>query len=52
MPHYRQNRVHGGTYFFTVNLRERKSAVRVTHINELRDAISKVLTRHTFHIDA
>ena len=38
MPDYRRNRVPGGTYFFTVNLLERKTGLLVEH--------------QLFHIDA
>jgi len=36
MPNYRRNRVPGGTYFFTVNLLDRRSCLLVTHIAEWR----------------
>lgn len=38
MVHYRRNRVCGGTFFFTVTLRERRSRLLVEHIDLLRDA--------------
>jgi REP-associated tyrosine transposase len=52
MPDYRRNRVPGGTYFFTVNLLERSSALLVAHIDALRDAVRTVRNRRPFHIDA
>ncbi len=52
MPDYRRNRVPGGTYFFTVNLLDRKSDLLVTHIDALRDAARGVRARASFHIDA
>lgn len=52
MPDYRRNRVPGGTYFFTVNLLERNSALLVTHIDTLREAVRKVRAQRPFHIDA
>lgn len=52
MPDYRRNRVPGGTYFFTVNLRERQSNLLVTHIAALREAVRKTRTARPFHIDA
>lgn len=52
MPDYRRNRVAGGTYFFTVNLLERRSQLLVTHIDALRDAVRQVRLRAPFHIDA
>jgi hypothetical protein len=33
MPKYRRNRVPGGTFFFTANLRERRSDVLVRHVD-------------------
>jgi putative transposase len=52
MPDYRRNRVEGGSYFFTVNLRDRRSDMLVTHIHALRDAVRTTRARHPFHIDA
>jgi putative transposase len=39
MPHYRRNRVPGGTFFFTVNLLDRRSDLLVTRIDALRDSV-------------
>ena len=52
MPDYRRNRVPGGTYFFTVNLSDRRSNALVTQIEPLRAAVRR--TRHLmpFRIDA
>ncbi len=36
MPDYRRYRVPGGTYFFTVNLLERRLDTLVRHIDVLR----------------
>ena len=52
MPDYRRNRVPGGTYFFTVNLLERRSCLLVDHIESFRDAVRKVRAQRPFHIDA
>ena len=52
MPNYRRNRVEGGCYFFTVNLRNRRSDLLVTEIGALRSAVRAALARHPFHIDA
>ncbi|MGH8808879.1 MAG: REP-associated tyrosine transposase, partial [Noviherbaspirillum sp.] len=52
MPDYRRNRVPGGTYFFTVNLLERRSHLLIEHIDALREAVRQVRTRQPFHIDA
>ena len=52
MPDYRRNRVPGGTYFFTVNLLERKLSLLIEHIEALRAAVRQTRDRHPFHIDA
>jgi putative transposase len=52
MPNYRRNRISGGTYFFTVNLLERKSTLLIEHIAELREAVRLVREKQPFHIDA
>jgi len=52
MPDYRRFRVPGGTYFFTVNLLERRRTLLVDHIDVLRHAVRRVRARHPFHIDA
>lgn len=52
MPDYRRNRVPGGTYFFTVNLRDRRSDLLITEIESLRTAIRETKHQHPFHIDA
>jgi putative transposase len=52
MPDYRRNRVPGATYFFTVNLRDRRSDLLVVEIAALRDAVRTELARRPFHIDA
>jgi putative transposase len=52
MPDYRRNRIPGATYFFTVNLRHRRSDLLITHIDALRDAIRQVRARAFFRIDA
>ena len=52
MPDYRRNRVPGGTYFFTVNLLERRNGLLVERIDAFREAVRAVRARHPFHIDA
>ena len=52
MSDYRRNRVPGGTYFFTVNLLERRSCLLVEQIDALRNAVRQVRARRPFHIDA
>ncbi len=48
---YRCNRVPGGTYFFTVNRRDRASRLLVDDIDLLRSARRSVRRRRPFHID-
>jgi REP-associated tyrosine transposase len=52
MPEYRRNRLPGATYFFTVNLLDRRSDLLVTHIDRLREAIRVARRRRPFTIDA
>ena len=52
MVDYRRNRVPGGTYFFTVNLLDRRSCLLVEHIDWLREAVRAVKRRRPFQIDA
>lgn len=52
MPDYRRNRVPGGTYFFTVNLLNRRADLLVRHIDALRAAIAHTKRAMPFHIDA
>lgn len=52
MPDYRRNRVPGGTYFFTVNLLDRRANYLVTRIEALRRAIRETQALMRFHIDA
>jgi putative transposase len=52
MPDYRRNRVPGGTFFFTVNLRDRRAGLLVAQIDTLREAVRQARARAPFHIDA
>jgi REP element-mobilizing transposase RayT len=52
MPDYRRNRVPGGTFFFTVNLRDPRSDLLVTQIDIMRNAVRRVRARTPFRIDA
>ena len=52
MPHYIRAYVPGGTYFFTVNLLERKRHLLVEHIDALRSAFRIVKQQRPFRIDA
>jgi putative transposase len=49
---YRRSRVPGGTYFFTVTLRDRHSTLLVDRVGELRQAFRSVLRDKPFRIDA
>jgi putative transposase len=52
MPDYRRYRVPGGTYFFTVNLLERRLDTLVRHMDALREAVRATKRERPFHIDA
>ena len=52
MVNYRRNRLPGGTYFFTVTLRDRTSRRLVEQMVELRSALRQVKRELPFHIDA
>ena len=52
MPDYHRIRVPGGTYFFTVNLLERRSDLLTRHIDVLREAVRLTRRSRSFHIDA
>ncbi|MCL9684891.1 REP-associated tyrosine transposase [Legionella maioricensis] len=49
---YRRVLVSNATYFFTVNLQNRKSNLLVRRIDALRFAFRKIQQRHPFYIDA
>jgi putative transposase len=49
---YRRDLTLGGTWFFTVNLARRDSALLVTHIGHLRNVVRRVRQRHPFVIEA
>jgi len=51
MPDYCRNRVPGGTYFFTVNLANRRSGLLVREVETLRAAIRAVRLAAPFHIE-
>jgi putative transposase len=52
MTSYRRNFVPGGSFFFTVNLANRKLALLTEHIDLLREAFRETRRRHLFTIDA
>jgi len=52
MVSYRRNFLEGGSYFFTVNLRDRRSKLLVEEVNLLRQSIKAVQGKYPFQIDA
>src|ERR1700730_3873749 len=52
VPDYRRNRVPGGSFFFTVNLLDRRSGLLVMQIQAFRDAVRQVRLHAPFRIDA
>ncbi len=52
MPDYRRWRVAGGSYFFTVDLLNRRTRLLVEHIDLLRAAFRAVRAAHPLHVDA
>jgi REP-associated tyrosine transposase len=52
MPDYRRLRIPGATYFFTVNLLDRRSDLLVAHVAKLREVVRAVRSKWPFHIDA
>lgn len=52
MPEYRRNRVPGGTYFFTVNLEDRRTGLLVARLDLLRDAVRLIRAKSPFRIEA
>ncbi len=49
---YRRADITGGTYFFTVNLAERKKTLLIDEIFLLREAMNAVKRKHPFQLDA
>ena len=52
MGNYRRNFLPGGSYFFTVNLADRRCALLTDHVVLLRAAFRQVRARHPFAIEA
>jgi putative transposase len=52
MVRYRRNFVAGGTFFFTVTLRDRRASYLVDHIAKLREAFRVTRKERPFTIDA
>ncbi len=52
MTDYRRNFIPGGSFFFTVNLADRRSCLLTDQIEQLRNAFRYVRGRHALTIDA
>ena len=52
MTNYRRNFISGGSFFFTVNLAERRRRLLTDNIALLRHAFREVRRRYPFTIDA
>jgi putative transposase len=52
MTNYRRCRIPGGTFFFTVNLADRRRTLLTDHVDTLRNAFRDVRRAHPFTIHA
>ena len=52
MTHYRDNRVPGGTFFFTVRLLDRNSTLLTDYFSAFGEAMRQARIRKPFHVDA
>ena len=52
MTDYRRNFIAGASFFFTVNLAERRLRLLTQHLDELRRAFRETRRHHPFTIDA
>jgi len=52
MVSYRRNRVSGGTFFFTVVLRDRRETTLIRHVDLLRESYADVKRSRPFRTDA
>jgi putative transposase len=52
MANYRRNFIAGGSFFFTVNLSDRRLRLLTEHVGPLRTAFRYTRSRHPFTIDA
>mgnify|MGYP003575805195 CR=1 FL=1 len=52
MTNYRRANVPSATYFFTANLADRRNALPIDRIDDLRRAVRCTRQRHPFVIDA
>jgi putative transposase len=51
MTNYRRNFTAGSSFFFTVNLAERRLRLLTEHVDELRSAFRETRRHHPFTID-
>jgi putative transposase len=52
MPNYRRSKLPGGTFFFTITLKDRQSTILVDHIDLLRESVLDVIKKKPFDIVA
>ena len=52
MTDYRRTRIGGASYFFTVNLLNRRSRPLLDHLDLVKTVMGKVLANHPYRIDA
>ena len=52
MVQYRRNRIEGGSYFFTVTLKDRSAKYLTQYINELRQSFQECMVTMPFTINA
>jgi putative transposase len=52
MTQYRRSLTPGSSYFFTVNLANRRSKLLASHVEVLREAFAAVMAAHPFALDA
>jgi putative transposase len=52
MPNYHRAFIAGASWFFTVNLLDRRRHLLVKHVGALRAAVRETRRRFPFHIDA
>ena len=52
MTDYRRNRVPGGTFFFTVRLRDRDGTLLTDHFSAFGEAMRQARAKRPFHVDA
>src|SRR5689334_8509232 len=52
MTNYRRNFIAGGSYFFTVNLDDRRSNLLTEHVEQLHAAFRYTRQRHPFSVES